>query len=242
MEFFEKIKTKVKELFGRDLPETPNEYEMRAKRKQLLRELNEPEDGFEDDLALDEEELKKEAEKSKRRRDTRKWYYIFGMVIGLGMIVWGVVGLIITPKPDLYLLLQSDGYCETADLDAVQKRIETACGDRNGDGKVTVKVTKVYMPAIHTEQNDGAFTTAREDISQALLSGQIALIIGRAEFLEKAAEYEPLEAGAKNLSECGMAMNENSPLLEYKVAVRQGTAEDEFVRAASETCSNLFAE
>ncbi len=230
MEFLSKIWKKIK-LFFYNKAETVDQAAIDEARAQRLRELNDPEDDFANDVAYDEKELLQLSRKESNRRNMRTGYHVFGSIMAIGLVLWGVIGLLTTPQPDICMMIQADGMVENADIESVRALVADAVGDRNGDGKVVVEVTEISMPATHTEENQSAFDLAHEDIGAALISPNIGLIIGREEFLAEADEAVGLDSKRLLLAQAGLELHENNPLREYQAAGRAGQS-DQAVLAA----------
>ncbi len=230
MEFISKIWDKIKSFFYNKV-ETVDQAAIDEARTQRLKEINDPEDDFANDVAYDDDELLQLSRKSANRRNMRTGYYIFGSIMAVGLVLWGVIGLLTTPQPDICMMIQADGIVENADIESVRALVAAAVGDRNGDGKVVVEVTEISMPAVHTEENQSAFDLAHEDIELALISPNIGLIIGREEFLAEADTAAGLDSGRLSLEQTGLELNENNPLREYQAAGRAGQS-DQAVLAA----------
>ncbi len=230
MEFINKIWDKIKSFFY-NKAETVDQAAIDEARAQRLRELNDPEDDFANDVAYDEEELLQLSRKESNRRNMRTGYHVFGSIMAIGLILWGVIGLLVTPRPDICIMIQADGLVESADIESVRVLVADAVGDRNGDGKVVVEVTEISMPAAHTEENQSAFELAHEDIEAALISPNIGLIIGREEFLAEADDSTGLDSERLSLAQTGLELHENNPLCEYQAACRAGES-DQAVLAA----------
>ncbi len=224
MEFINKIWDKIKSFFS-NKAETVDQAAIDEARARRLQEINDPEDDFTNDVAYDEEELLQLSRKVANQRNFRTGYYIFGSLLAVGLVLWGVIGLLTTPKPDICILIQADGLVENADIESVRALVADVAGDRNGDGKVVVEVTEISMPAIHTEENQSAFDLAHEDIELALISPNIGLVIGREDFLAEADAAAGLNGERLSLAQTGLEMHENNPLREYQAAGRAGQSD-----------------
>lgn len=239
MEFFRKIWEKIKSFFY-NKAETVDQAAIDEARAQRLQELNDPEDDFANDVAYDEKELAQLSRKAANRRNFRTGYYIFGSMLAIGLVAWGLIGLFTTPQPDISIMIQADGLVEDADVESIRAMVADAAGDRNGDGKVVVEVTEISMPATRTEENETAFTVAREDIEEALIPPAIGLIFGREEFLDAAAEFNELASERVPVAQLGLELSENNPLSEYGVTYRVETTSQ--AALAKEVFDGLTAE
>ncbi len=217
MEFLSKIWEKIKLFFTNKEPKLDQAAidEARAKR---LQELNDPEDDFADDMAYDAEELTKLSRQAANKRTFRSAYYIFGSLLAIGLVAWGLIGLLITPKPDISIMIQADGLVEDGDVESIRTLVADAVGDRNEDGKVVVEVTEISMPAQRNEETEAAFLAGKESIEETLVAPTIALLFGREEFLAQADVTQDRLALAEVLPD----LSENNPLKDYFVAYRQG--------------------
>ena len=219
MEFLNKILDKIKSLFN-NKAETKDMAAVDEMRAQRLQELNDPEDDFSGDVAYDEAELAELSRKAASRRNFRTGYYIFGSLLAVGLVAWGLVGLLTTPKADISIMVQVDGLVEQADMELIQSTVAQAVGDRNGDGKVVVEVTQISMPIERTEENATAFDVAREDIEEALIAPTIGLIFGRESFVDMAKDFNPMAEQSVSLQELGLALHRNNPLNDYVMTYR----------------------
>ncbi len=230
MEFFHKIWEKIRSFFD-NKEKTVDQAAIDEARAQRLKEINDPEDDFSNDVAYDAQELEQLSRKAANRRNFRTGYYIFGSFLAVVLVAWGVIGLLTTPQPDICIMIQADGLAENADMESIRMLVADAVGDHNEDGQVVVEVTQISMPAAHTEDNQAAFDMAYEDIEEALISPNIVLIIGREDFLDRAEVVDDLADVRVSLDQTGLTLHENSPLREYQVVARAGES-DQAVLAA----------
>lgn len=217
MEFLNKIWEKIKSLFTNKTP-IVDQAAIDEARAQRLRELNDPEDDFSDDIAYDEAELEKLSKQAANKRAFRSGYYIFGAILAVGLVAWGLIGLLITPKADISIMIQADGIVEDADVEQIRSLVADAAGDQNGDGKVVVEVTEIAMPAVRNDENEAAFRAGEESMTEALIPPSIALIFGREDFLAAADVVEERLSMAQVLPD----LSENNPLRDYFVTYRMG--------------------
>ncbi len=217
MEFLSKIWEKIKSFFTNKEPKV-DQAAIDEARAQRLQELNDPEDDFADDIAYDEDELVKLSRQAANKRTFRSAYYIFGSLLAIGLVAWGLIGLWITPKPDISIMIQADGMVEDGDVESIRTLVADAVGDQNGDGKVVVEVTEISMPAQRNEETEAAFLAGKESIEETLVAPTIALLFGREEFLAQTDATEDRLALAEILSD----LSENNPLKDYFIAYRQG--------------------
>lgn len=217
MEFLSKIWEKIKSFFTNKEPKV-DQAAIDEARAQRLQELNDPEDDFADDIAYDAEELTRLSRQAANKRTFRSAYYIFGSILAVGLVAWGLIGLLITPKPDISILIQADGLVEDGDVESIRILVADAVGDQNGDGKVVVEVTEISMPAQRNEETEAAFLAGKESIEETLVAPTIALLFGREEFLAQADVTQDRLALAEVLPD----LSENNPLKDYFVAYRQG--------------------
>lgn len=217
MEFLNKIWEKIKSFFTNKEP-VVDHAAIDAARAQRLQELNDPEDDFADDVAYDEAELQKLSREAANKRAFRSGYYIFGSILAVGLVAWGLIGLLITPKPDISIMIQADGKVEDADVERIRVLVADAVGDHNGDGKTVVEVTEISMPAVRNEETEAAFLAGEQSISETLVAPTIALIFGREDFLAAADTVEERLA----LKQVWPDLTENHPLNDYYVTYRQG--------------------
>lgn len=219
MAFLSRIWEKIKSFFY-NKAQTVDQAAIDEARAKRLQELNDPEDDFANDVAYDEKELAQLSRKAANRRNFRTGYYIFGSILAVGLVAWGLIGLLTTPRPDISIMIQADGLVEDADMESIRAMVADAAGDRNGDGKVVVEITEISMPAARTEENETAFTVAREDIEEALISPAIGLIFGREDFLAAASEFNELASEPVPVAQLGLSLSENNPLGEYRMTYR----------------------
>lgn len=217
MEFLSKIWEKIKSFFTNKEPKV-DQAAIDEARAQRLQELNDPEDDFADDIAYDEAELVKLSRQAANKRTFRSAYYIFGSLLAIGLVAWGLIGLWITPKPDISIMIQADGMVEDGDVESIRTLVADAVGDQNGDGKVVVEVTEISMPALRNEETEAAFLAGKESIEETLVAPTIALLFGREEFLAQTDATEDRLALAEILPD----LSENNPLKDYFIAYRQG--------------------
>ena len=217
MEFLNKIWEKIKSFFT-NKASVVDQAAIDEARAQRLQELNDPDDDFGDDVAYDAQELERLSRQAAQKRTFRSAYYIFGSILALGLVVWGLIGLLITTKPDISIMIQADGLVEDGDVESIRALVADAIGDRNGDGKVVVEVTEISMPAVRNEENEAAFLAGEQNIQEELIAPTIALIFGREDFLAAADVTEDRLALAQVLPE----LSENNPLNDYFVAYRMG--------------------
>jgi len=217
MEFLSKIWEKIKSFFTNKEPKV-DQAAIDEARAQRLQELNDPEDDFADDIAYDEAELVKLSRQAANKRTFRSAYYIFGSLLAIGLVAWGLIGLWITPKPDISIMIQADGMVEDGDVESIRTLVADAVGDQNGDGKVVVEVTEISMPAQRNEETEAAFLAGKESIEETLVAPTIALLFGREEFLAQTDATEDRLALAEILPD----LSENNPLKDYFIAYRQG--------------------
>lgn len=217
MEFLSKIWEKIKSFFTNKEPKV-DQASIDEARAQRLQELNDPEDDFADDIAYDEAELVKLSRQAANKRTFRSAYYIFGSLLAIGLVAWGLIGLWITPKPDISIMIQADGMVEDGDVESIRTLVADAVGDQNGDGKVVVEVTEISMPAQRNEETEAAFLAGKESIEETLVAPTIALLFGREEFLAQTDAAEDRLALAEILPD----LSENNPLKDYFIAYRQG--------------------
>ena len=217
MEFLSKIWEKIKSFFMNKEPKV-DQAAIDEARAQRLQELNDPEDDFADDIAYDEAELVKLSRQAANKRTFRSAYYIFGSLLAIGLVAWGLIGLWITPKPDISIMIQADGMVEDGDVESIRTLVADAVGDQNGDGKVVVEVTEISMPAQRNEETEAAFLAGKESIEETLVAPTIALLFGREEFLAQTDATEDRLALAEILPD----LSENNPLKDYFIAYRQG--------------------
>lgn len=217
MEFLSKIWEKIKSFFTNKEPKV-DQAAIDEARAQRLQELNDPEDDFADDIAYDEDELVKLSRQAANKRTFRSAYYIFGSLLAIGLVAWGLIGLLITPKPDISIMIQADGMVEDGDVESIRTLVADAVGDQNGDGKVVVEVTEISMPALRNEETEAAFLAGKESIEETLVAPTIALLFGREEFLAQTDATEDRLALAEILPD----LSENNPLKDYFIAYRQG--------------------
>ena len=217
MEFLSKIWEKIKSFFTNKEPKV-DQAAIDEARAQRLQELNDPEDDFADDIAYDEAELVKLSRQAANKRTFRSAYYIFGSLLAIGLVAWGLIGLLITPKPDISIMIQADGMVEDGDVESIRTLVADAVGDQNGDGKVVVEVTEISMPAQRNEETEAAFLAGKESIEETLVAPTIALLFGREEFLAQTDATEDRLALAEILPD----LSENNPLKDYFIAYRQG--------------------
>lgn len=217
MEFLSKIWEKIKSFFTNKEPKV-DQAAIDEARAQRLQELNDPEDDFADDIAYDEDELVKLSRQAANKRTFRSAYYIFGSLLAIGLVAWGLIGLWITPKPDISIMIQADGMVEDGDVESIRTLVADAVGDQNGDGKVVVEVTEISMPAQRNEETEAAFLAGKESIEETLVAPTIALLFGREEFLAQTDATEDRLALAEILPD----LSENNPLKDYFIAYRQG--------------------
>jgi len=217
MEFLSKIWEKIKSFFTNKEPKV-DQAAIDEARAQRLQELNDPEDDFADDIAYDEDELVKLSRQAANKRTFRSAYYISGSLLAIGLVAWGLIGLWITPKPDISIMIQADGMVEDGDVESIRTLVADAVGDQNGDGKVVVEVTEISMPAQRNEETEAAFLAGQESIEETLVAPTIALLFGREEFLAQTDATEDRLALAEILPD----LSENNPLKDYFIAYRQG--------------------
>lgn len=217
MEFSNKIWEKIKSFFTNKASAVDQEAIDEA-RAQRLQELNDPEDDFTDDIAYNAEELEKLSRQAAQKRTFRSAYYIFGSILAVGLVAWGLIGLWLTPKADISIMIQADGFVEDGDVESIRVLVADAVGDRNGDGKVVVEVTEISMPAVRNQENEAAFLAGEQSIEEALIAPTIALFFGREEFLAAAEVTEDRLALTQILPE----LHPNNPLNDYFMAYRQG--------------------
>ena len=224
MEFFDTIWEKIKSLFS-NKAQTVDQAAIDAERAQRLEELNDPDDDFANDVAYDEKELAELSRKAANRRNFRTGYYIFGSIMAVGLVAWGLIGLWTTPQADISIMIQADGMVEQADVENIRALVAEAVGDRDGDGKVTVEVTSISMPAVQTEENETAFTVAREDIEEALIPPSIGLIFGRDLFIDMTDDFNRIAEESVPLARVVSGLSENNPLCEYVMTYRDENTE-----------------
>lgn len=97
-----------------------------------------------------------------------KWHTIGG-VVALLLVVFFVRDVLFRTDPDATIILATSTPLPTETTDALQQALEAVAGDFNGDGKVSIAVDAIYMPAA-TEPAVGA-QSAQEDIA-ANMGGQ----------------------------------------------------------------------
>ncbi len=220
MEFLNKIWEKIKSFFNNQVP-TVDQAAIDEERAKRLQDLNDPEDDFADDVAYDAKELEKLSRQAANKRTFRSAYYIFGSILAIGLVAWGLIGLWLTPKADISIMIQADGLVEDGDVESIRVLVADAVGDRNGDGKVVVEITEISMPAVRNEENEAAFLAGEQSVTEALVAPTIALIFGRDEFLAAADVTEDRLALAQVLPQ----LHANNPLNDYFMAYRQGDTE-----------------
>ena len=224
MEFFDKIWEKIKSLFS-NKAQSIDLAAIDAERAQRLEQLNDPDDDFANDVAYDEKELAELSRKAANRRNFRTGYYIFGSILAVGLVAWGLIGVFTTPQADISIMIQADGMVEQADVENIRAMVAQATEDINGDGKILVEVTNISMPAVHTQENEPAFAVAREDIEEALIPPTIGLIFGRDLFMDMADDFNKLAEESVPLTEIMSGLNENNPLNEYMLTYRDENTE-----------------
>ena len=224
MEFFDTIWEKIKSLFS-NKAQMVDQAAIDAERARRLEELNDPDDDFANDVAYDEKELAELSRKAANRRNFRTGYYIFGSILAVGLVAWGLIGLFTTPQADISIMIQADGMVEQADAEAIRSLVADAVGDRNGDGKILVEVTSISMPITRTQENEPAFTVAREDIEEALIPPTIGLIFGRDMFIDMADDFNKLAEESVTLTQVMSGLSENNPLREYVMTYRDEKTE-----------------
>lgn len=224
MGFFDKIWEKIKSFFGNKV-ETVDQAAIDAERAARLAALNDPDDDFAHDVAYDEKELAELSRKAANRRNFRTGYYIFGSILAVGLVAWGLIGLFTTPQADISIMIQADGQVEQADLESIRAMVAEATGDRNGDGEILVEVTTISLPPTHTEENETAFTVGREDIEEALIPPTIGLIFGRDLFVNMADDFNKLADESVSLAEIVPGLSENNPLRDYVMTYRDENTE-----------------
>lgn len=230
MNFLSNLWEKIKALFNNQA-QTVDQAAIDEARAKRLEELNDPEDDFANDVAYDAKELQLLSRKAANRRHFRTGYYIFGTLLAIVLVAWGVIGFLTTPKPDICIMIQADGIVEQEDLAAIRALVADATGDRNEDGQVVVEVTQISMPAKQTEENQSAFQVAYEDIEEALISPNVSLVIGRQNFLAQAEVVDDLVGETIFVSELMPDMHQNNPLWEYRIAARAGESKQAVLAA-----------
>lgn len=228
-----KIWEKIKSFFTNQAP-VVDQAAIDEARAQRLQDLNDPEDDFENDVAYDAQELEKLSRQAAQKRTFRSAYYIFGSILAVGLVAWGLIGLLITPKPDISIMIQADGLVENGDVEKIRTLVADAVGDHNGDGKVVVEVTEVSMPAVRNEETEAAFLAGEQTIAETLVSPTIALIFGREDFLAAADVAQERLALAQVLPD----LSENNPLNDYFVSYR---LEDTKQSAVAKDVYNTFS-
>ncbi len=241
MNFLSNLWEKIKALFNNQA-QTVDQAAIDEARAKRLEELNDPEDDFANDVAYDAKELQLLSRKAANRRHFRTGYYIFGTLLAIVLVAWGVIGFLTTPKPDRLVektnrkegelgTFSADGIVEQEDLAAIRALVADATGDRNEDGQVVVEVTQISMPAKQTEENQSAFQVAYEDIEEALISPNVSLVIGRQNFLAQAEVVDDLVGETIFVSELMPDMHQNNPLWEYRIAARAGESKQAVLAA-----------
>lgn len=222
MGFFDNIRDKWNQFTGKK----PVHSVADTRRRRKLREsINDPDDLFFDDEVLDQDELERVARKKRNRNSFRRGYYIFGFILGIAMIAIALYNMFSQPRADLEVLLQQDGIIEQGDIEDIQHFLEQYTEDRNGDGKVVVKFTRVSMPAKRTEENASDFDYAAGLMEEDLVPYNIAFFVGRQEFIDTAddlcglAYYKPAQS-MYPLTDTDIPISANSPLKDYYFAVR----------------------
>ena len=210
-----KIWQKIKSFFVKQ-PFDKEAYE--RERVERLSELNDPDDDFGNDAVFSDEQLKKLARQSANRRDMRTAYYIVVGLIAVGMVVWGVINVIITPKPDIAVLIQQDEYVQEEDIAAIQEWVAQKTGDRNGDGKVIVEVNKRQLPSVKTEENGETYEALLDELTSFFIANKPVLIFGRQNFIDKASDTVTVEQNSLMLTQT--SFGERETLDEYILTYR----------------------
>lgn len=229
---FEKIDDFIKNLFRtvfgkkkKNIPVLTPEEEA-AKRAKLFEEINHPEDGYVGDEVFDEEELKRISDRNRNKNNQRVGYYIFGTVLACAMILYGLISMLVTKQPDLYVLVQTDGFVTQSDLDLIEQYFGSVAGDLNSDGVVKIAIATADMPAEHTADNESLFETGASLVREAMTPYKYATIIGREDFLQAADDFRGLLDLADGeekypLSETTIELAQDSPLRAYYIGIRE---------------------
>ena len=228
MEFLSKIWDKIKSFFN-NKASVVDQAAIDEARAARLQELNDPEDEFDNDVAYDAAELEKLSRQAAQKRTFRSAYYIFGSILAVGLVAWGLIGLLTTPKPDISIMIQADGLVEDADVATIRTLVADAVGDRNGDGKVVVEITEISMPAVRNEETEAAFLAGAQSIEETLVAPNIALFFGREAFMDSVNGSTQLADERLALGDLAPDLSENNPLNDYFVAYRQGDSKQAIV-------------
>lgn len=204
----------IKKLFGKE--EKPTAAELEARRRQTLREVNDPEDDFSADAGFSPDELRQIARKTRYKRRFRLGYTVAGMILAAAFALYGLISYLVTPRPDLTLLVQIDGAVTTEQRTALENYVKERCPDVNGDGKVTVAIREVYFPEDGASVNDETRAAAADNVGEALVDGKKGVAIGSAAFLDTVSQSASVTARVP-LSETGFS-SQDPALSPYFIA------------------------
>ncbi len=212
----EKIKSL---LFKKKAAAKPDEAEIK-RRARLNAELNHPDDNFENDEFLEEEEMRLLNEKRDRKGTIRSWYYVFGFIFAGILIVSAIVNIFKDSKFDMKIMVQDDGFITESEKEYIKEYITPFVPDKNEDGKVLVDVVAISLPSQLTDANEGIYQVALEEMSEELVPYYISIVVGRENFLKEVNDIRPLKEQAPLGELNGFEIEQGSALEEFFIAVR----------------------
>lgn len=98
---------------------------------------------------------------SKKKLDNYWYHYKWHTIAGIAILLMAVMFLrdmVFRTQPDATIIMISEEYYFTGELEELQQQLEQSAWDRNGDGKVSIQIDFINLPA---ENDDG--TAASQD-------------------------------------------------------------------------------